>query len=85
MSGTASIPDPYLTALNDDRNHAFALSIPQHPVQGLPVISHVVIFERNRLLPVVLTGLRGIGSSVLAENRHFLLHISPRILDNMGA
>jgi hypothetical protein len=76
VSGSSIVAYLDPTPGHDNRNQPFTLSILQHSIQRPLVCSHVEVFERYPLLFAILTGLRSVGSSVLAENQYFLLHIT---------
>ena len=66
-SGAAEA-DRHCVAVDDHRNVAAALGMGQHPLEVLGVLLHVHVFERHTPPFVVLTGGRGVGSGVLAED-----------------
>ena len=79
MSGSPGIADLDAVSLHNDGDQFLTLRILQHPLQGFGIPGHIMIFEFGLLPPEVLTGLSRMGSSVLAENQYFLLHIGSRI------
>ncbi|MBP1599261.1 MAG: hypothetical protein H6Q05_4638 [Acidobacteria bacterium] len=79
VSAAAIVPDLDPGAFDDDRNHAPAPAVAQHPVHGLFALQHVEIIERDFSLPVSLPGLQCVRSGVLSKNQHFFLHISSYI------
>jgi hypothetical protein len=64
---TAAEADPHPVALDDDRDLALALRVDEHPRQALAVLLDVDVLKGDAPPGVVLTGGRGIRSSVLAE------------------
>jgi hypothetical protein len=74
MSGTAGIADPYLPLFHYGRNDPLAAGVTEHLLHPVLALKHVYVFEWGPFAPEVLTGLGCVGSRVLAENQHFLLH-----------
>jgi uncharacterized protein (DUF362 family) len=85
-SSRSAIPaDPDLPLFDYDRDGSSAAGVTEHLLHPVPALQHIDVFEQDPLLLEVLTGFRCIGSRVLAENKHFLLHGAPPLLHNMTA
>ena len=67
---TAAVADGHLVVFDDDRDVAAALAVAEHPLQAGGVLLHVDVLDRVAALCEDLTGLRRVGSGVLAEDEH---------------
>jgi hypothetical protein len=77
MSGAPAIADFDMVSVYDHRYGLPTLCIRHHPGHRITVLDYVHILKRHSLFLIVLTGLLGVGSGVLAENQYFFLHMSP--------
>ncbi len=66
---TAAVADGHLVVFHDDRDVAAALAVAEHPLQAGGVLLHVDVLDRVAALCEDLTGLRRVGSGVLAEDQ----------------
>ena len=60
-----------LAGLDDHRYLAAAVRVLQHTRQAGIIFEHVDVFERDFSPGEILTGSRGIGSKILAENKYW--------------
>jgi hypothetical protein len=67
---TAAVADGHLVVFDDDRHVAASLAIAEHPLEIGRALLDVEILDRITALCEDLTGLRRVGSSVLAEDEH---------------
>jgi hypothetical protein len=66
---TAAVADGHFVVLDDDRDVATALAVREHPLEVGGALLDVEILDRAAALCEDLTGFRGVGSSVLAEDQ----------------
>lgn len=75
VSRASAIAERHLASLDDRRDLPLSLGVLQHPFQLVLAGQNIDVFEGDLLSSIVLTGLRCIGSGVLAKNQDFFLHI----------
>ena len=68
--------DRDVSVFDDDGNLPLSLGVLQHLLHPVRVVQNVYVFAA---IPEVLTGLRGVGSGVLAEDENLVRHSYPPI------
>jgi hypothetical protein len=74
LSATSVESSDHLATVHDQRDGTPALGVPKHLLHPRGVLGDVDVLKGNLPFAVVLTGGRGVGSSVLAEDQRFLSH-----------
>jgi hypothetical protein len=74
LSATSVESSDHLATVHDQRDGTPALGVLKHLLHPRGVLGDVDVLKGNLPFAVVLTGGRGVGSSVLAEDQRFLSH-----------